>query len=171
VTFQAQFDEIGDAERVGDWFSNGVKLTLPNLNVDLGVGTDILEPIRVRSARRGNVVVAFHLLELERRYARQTRLAPNGGQEHHHAGGTESASVVRHHAGVETPHSVVDGLSGHCSLHLRKRREQQNQHTADRHRVDILAETSQRLHRTCVRTHQRTNAQDGVEPEAHRDHD
>jgi len=57
VPAQAQFDEIGDTQRVGDRFGNSIKLTVPNLNVDIGVGDNVLEPICVPSARRGDVVI------------------------------------------------------------------------------------------------------------------
>ena len=47
MTLETQFDEVGDADWVGDSLTNGTKLTIPDLNADLGVGTDILEPIGV----------------------------------------------------------------------------------------------------------------------------
>ena len=49
VTFQAQFDEISDAAWVGDRLCCGIEFTVTDLNVDVRVGDDILEPVRICS--------------------------------------------------------------------------------------------------------------------------
>jgi hypothetical protein len=50
MPFQAQFDEIGNTFRVSDRLGNGIELPLSDLKMDVRIGLDILEPVRLTSA-------------------------------------------------------------------------------------------------------------------------
>jgi hypothetical protein len=51
VATQAQFDEIGNTDRISDWLGCGIEFTLTDLNMDVWVGDNVLEPVRICATR------------------------------------------------------------------------------------------------------------------------
>lgn len=112
VALQAQLDKIGDPERVGHRLGPGGEALPAVLDCHLWIGQDILEPIRLHAARRGDDVLAIDPLELQRRDARQARFAPGGGEQQDKTSRAEAAPQGRDQAGVERLEAVVEG-GGH----------------------------------------------------------